>query len=206
MLKIIRAFLDNVGIKFDPFKIKKIVDCFFVLVEKTIIKIDGFLSFYLSFYEQMIENEIELVDIDSGKKVLHIGCGSVPATCILISEKTKCNVVGIDNDLKAVKQANNLIRKRDLLDKINICLAEGEEYPVDSFDVIIVSQGIKPSFEILKKIALSIQKTSCVIYRTNILKDGSLSDEDACIRDFFEIKKVVHQKNNALLASVLLKK
>lgn len=202
--KISRFFLDKIVVKFDAFKIKKIVDYFFIIMEKIVFKIDDLLPIYLSFYENMIENEVSLAEISSEDKILHIGCGSIPATCILLVEKTNCSTTGIDKNFRSVKQANKLIKNKKLDNKIHIQHADGLDFPVESFDVIIVSQGIKPAFEVLKKISLSFKKTSYVIYRTNVSSDGTLTDKDIFLSSLFEIKQVSHQKKNALLGSVLL--
>ncbi|MEF8879375.1 MAG: class I SAM-dependent methyltransferase [Candidatus Thermoplasmatota archaeon] len=202
--KISRFFLDKIVVKFDAFKLKKFVDYIFVIVEKIVFKIEDLLSLYLSFYENLVEKEISLAKISSDDKILHIGCGSIPATCILLGKKTDCQMTGIDKNFKSVKQAKKLIENKKLENKIHIQHADGLNFPVESFDVIIVSQGIKPAFEVLKKISLSIKKTSYVIYRTNVSNVGKLTDKDMFIRRFFEIKKVLHQEKNALLVSVLL--
>jgi len=197
-------FLKKIGIKFDAHKLKKFIDLSFILVEKIIVKLIKLLSFYLDFYEDMVENEISLADISKDDKILHIGCGSVPATSIIIAKKTKAQVTGIDNKLISVKQALNLISSQDLSNKIKIIHADALDYPLENFNLIIISQGVEPYNKILKRISTNIKKDERVIFRTTSTHDGKLNEKDVFLNDLFKINKIIKQEKNGLLISVLL--
>lgn len=172
LIKIVHLFLNNITIKINLYKLKSFIDFQFKLIEKIIVKLDKFIPFYLNFYEKIIENEIKMLNITKDKKILHIGCGSIPATSILITKKTGSNVVTIDNDIESVKFAKLCIKKLNLLNKIKIKYSDVIDFSIKDFDIIILSQGVTPYDKILKHISKSITKNTKVVlrldYKTNI--------------------------------------
>ena len=72
---------------------------------------DKLLPFYLDFYRDMVKKEISFGRITSKNNILHIGCGPIPATSILITEITNANVTGIDNNNRSTIDAENLVSK-----------------------------------------------------------------------------------------------
>ena len=154
----------------------------------------------------MIENEIILADISKNDKVLHIGCGPIPATSILLTKKSGVQVIGIDKNLRSVNQARLCVSKTDVSDKIKITHGDARSYPIGDYDIIIISQGIKPIKEILEHISKSMKNDAHVIFRTSSSPDGEISKEHQFIKEIFNIDKVVAQKKNALLISIMLSK
>jgi len=206
MTKIIDFFLERISVKLDAHKLKPLVDIIFIFSEKIIVKLEKLLSFYLDFYETLIENEIKLANICKNDKILHIGCGAIPATSILLVKKTNADVVAIDKDLKSVEQAKILLSKIGLSDKIRIIYADASNFPIKNFDLIIVSQGIKPHDIVLKKIAKNIDNKNRVIFRTSSTYDKKLSPKDLFLENIFIINDIVSQEKNGLMISVLLSK
>ena len=206
MTKIIDFFLGKISVKLDAHKLKPIVDIVFIFSEKIIVKLEKLLSFYLNFYETMIENEIKLANICKDNKILHIGCGSIPATSILLVKKTNADAVAIDKDLKSVKQAKILLSKIKLSDKIRIIYADALDFPIKDFDLIIISQGIKPHDVVLKNIAEKLNKNTRVIFRTSSTYDKKLASEDLFLKDIFVVENIISQEKNGLMISVLLSK
>ena len=58
--KIVQFFLQKIGVKINPNKIKKLNDLGFIFIEKIIVNLDKLYSFYLDFYDEMIKNEITI--------------------------------------------------------------------------------------------------------------------------------------------------
>ena len=206
MTKIIDFFLGKISVKLDAHKLKPIVDIVFIFSEKIIVRLEKLLSFYLNFYETMIENEIKLANICKDNKILHIGCGSIPATSILLVKKTNADVVAIDKDLKSVEQAKILLSKIGLSEKIRIIRGDALEFQIKDFDLIIISQGIKPHDVVLKNIAKNLNTKTRVIFRTSSTNDGGLAQKDKILEDLFVVEDIVSQKKNGLMISVLLSK
>jgi len=204
--KLVRFLLEKIGIKLDAHKLKKFIDLEFIIIEKIVVRLEKLFPFYLDFYKEIVENEITLGNISKNDKVLHIGCGPFPATSILIAKKTGDQVTGIDISYHSVTQALRLISKFKLSDKIKIKHSEAMNFPVNLFDLIIVSQGIKPYNETLKFIARSMKSDARVIFRTSSTTSGELVDRDLFLKEIFSVDRIVAQKKNGLLVSIILHK
>ena len=204
MSKIVEFFLENISIKFDAHKLKKFVDLGFVLFEKIIAKLSKLFVFYLDFYDDMIENEIILASISKNDEILHIGCGSFPATSLLLAKKTKAEVTGIDNKKSSVKQALKIVKNQIFSEKIQIVHADALSFPLNTYDVIIISQGVEPYAKILKNISKNLKKNGRVIFRTSSTSEGNLKENDMFLNDFFKVDDIISQKKNGLLISALL--
>lgn len=206
MLKFSSFILRRISIKFNVNKLIKFVDLGFILIEKFAVKFDKLLPIYLEFNDKMIENEIELAKISNKDKILHIGCGAIPATSILLAKKTGAQIIGIDKDLSSINQALICLSKLKLSDKVQVKHSDAHTFPIHMFDLIIVSQGVKPYYETLKHIAQSIKPNAKVIFRTSSTIKGEISESDMFIKKIFLIDKIVFQKQNGLLLSILLLK
>jgi len=154
----------------------------------------------------MVDNEINLAGISKDNKVLHIGCGSIPASSILLAKKSGNQVTGIDIDARSVNQAKLCVLKSGVSDKVQIIKADAKNFSIDKFDIIIISQGIKKYKNVLEHIAKSMKSDAQVIFRSSSLPGGDLTKNDLFLKDLFKVVKIVSQKKNALLISVLLNK
>ena len=159
---------------------------------------------YLDFYKPIIENEIALANISNKDKILHIGSGPIPATPIYIVKKTNADVTTIDKDLKSIKKAQALISKLKLSDKILIVHSYALNFPLDKFNLIIVSLGLKKYYDVIKYISQNMRIDARLIVRTNSSFDGNLVEKDLFLKDIFKLEKIIPQKKNGLMVSVLL--
>ena len=131
MLKIIDFLLKKIGVKLDPNKLKKFIDFGFIFIEKIIVNLDKLYPIYFDFYDEMIKNEIILADISKSKKVLHIGCGPIPATSILLVKKSGVHVTGIDKNPRSVNQARLCVIKTGISDKIQIENKDAKNFSIE---------------------------------------------------------------------------
>jgi precorrin-6B methylase 2 len=154
----------------------------------------------------MTENEIKLANITEKDKILHIGCGPFPATSIVLAKKTRAKITGIDINKKSVNQAIYFVSKYSLSNQIEIKHADANHFSVENFDLILISQGIKPHEEILKYISQKIKQNTRVIYRTICNMNGNICQNDMFLNDIFKIVQIEYNKKNGLLVSILLKK
>lgn len=204
ILKISKFFLEKISIRLDAHKLKKINDLIFILVENIVIQLDKIIPIYLDFYKPIMENEITIAKISNKDKILHIGSGPVPATPIYIVKKTNADVTTIDKNLQSIKKAQTLILKLKLVEKIHIIHANALNFPLEKFNLIIISQGIKKYDEVLRYISQNMRSDARLIFRTSSSIDGNLVEKDLFLKDTFTIDKIIPQKKNGLLISVLL--
>ena len=100
---------------------RRIISCYkFNFLELLAVKIDFFNNLLMKWRKPIFLNEIEMAKITSKDKTLLIGCGIFPSETIIIAEKTKTKIIGIDNSIKACKLARSYIQKKGLSDLIKI--------------------------------------------------------------------------------------
>jgi 2-polyprenyl-3-methyl-5-hydroxy-6-metoxy-1,4-benzoquinol methylase len=202
--KLLSLFLKNFNFKINKFYFKKLSDVMFAIAEKIVIKMEKLLPLYVKYYEDIVDKEIAMANISSSDKVLHMGCGSVPSTSILIAEKTVANVVGIDRNSRSVEEARSCVYLVRSDDRIQIKHAEVLNFPVENFDVIIASQGIEPQDKILNYISQSMKNDARVIFRTISSVKGEITQHNILLEQLFKIGKMAYHENHGLLISVML--
>jgi len=198
--------LKNVSRKIKPGSLKKLSDYLFIIMEKIIVKFPSFLSAYITYYEDIVDNEIHLAMITNKDTVLHIGCGSLPATSLLLSQRTGAATIGIEKNPSSVKDAQQCVRLLPQENTVQIHHANALQYPMDSSTVIIVSQGIEPRYEVLTHIARTMKLDARVLFRTFSSEDGAITPQDNILSTLFSIKKTVLHPQHGLLMTILLKK
>ena len=186
------------------FYFKKLSDFMFFVIEKIAVKMKKLLPLYLKYYDDIANKEIDIANISSSDKFLHMGVGSLPSTSILIAKKTGATAIGIDRNSSSVKEANLCIHLFNLDGIAQIKNEEAMNFPVKNFDVIIVSQGIEPRDEILKYVSQSMKDDARVILRTFSSVEGEITEYDTLLKSIFKIGKIAPHENHGLLASVVL--
>ena len=150
--------------------IKKLLDWLYFFFELLATHNMLFTKMYIKFHTYSVKKEIEMAGLKKEDKILHIGCGSIPYTLIILSDVLKTKVVGIDINQKVVDNARNLLKKFEKYDSIIIDKAEGVKYNVLPFNVIIISYGINQHDLVLKHVIDSVCKKSKVIIRGSNLE------------------------------------
>jgi precorrin-6B methylase 2 len=152
----------------------------------------------------MTDEEINLASISESDSIVHIGCGSVPASSILIAQKKNAKVIGIDKDINAVKNADLCVKKIGLNEKIKIRHSEASDFDFYNFDVILISQGITLNDIFLKNLS-KISKNTRIIFRTFSSETGDLDESDIILENIFDVKKIVKHEKHGKVISVMLK-
>lgn len=145
--------------------IKKILDLLYNIFELSAIYFPINAKLYLKFHKTSVKKEIEMINISPCDKVIHIGCGSIPYTCIILSEYDLAEIVGIDQNNTAVANAKNSLKKFNLTHKVKIEQGSGVNYPISRFDLIILSYGINKPSVVLKHVIDSMGKNSKILLR-----------------------------------------
>jgi len=199
-------FLKIIGRNMNAFALKFISDYLFVIVEKIIVKLPSLLQSYITYYEDIVDKEINLVKITKQDTVLHIGCGSIPSTSLLVTKKTGARTIGIDKNILSVQDAQYCVHAVHQENQIQIHHANAQTYAMQSSNVIIVSQGIEPRYKVLEHIANTIEPDTRVIFRTFSSKNGGITTQDAILSTLFTIGDIVLHPQHGILISILLYK
>ena len=199
-------FLKTIGGNMNAFALKFISDYLFIIVEKIIVKLPSLLQLYITYYEDIVDKEINLAKITKQDTVLHIGCGSIPSTSLLVTQKTGARTIGIDKNILSVHDAQYCVHVVHQENQIQIHHANAQTYAMQSSHVIIVSQGIEPRYEVLEHIANTMGPDTRVIFRTVSSKNGGITTRDAILSTLFTIGNIVSHPQHGILISILLYK
>lgn len=205
-LNIFSFLLKTVSKNLKAFSLKKVSDYIFIIIEKIIVKFPSLLTAYIVYYEDIVENEVRLAEITSQDTVLHIGCGSLPSTSLLIAKKTHAHTIGIDKDTSSIQDARSCVRVLHQEDLVQLHQANALQYPTGSSTVLIVSQGIEPRYDVLRYISKTMRRDTRVLYRTFCSETNGITSQDAVLSTFFLVKGTVLHPEHGLLMSILLKK
>ncbi|RLF27887.1 MAG: hypothetical protein DRN01_01315 [Thermoplasmata archaeon] len=141
-----------------------------------------------NYSKPVIKKEIDVVKIKKEDKFIQIGCGSMPYTSFIIAELTGADVVGIDVDLVAVKNAKKYVQryKKNPSTRIRIMFGDGVNHDLSGFDVIMVSLGVEALEEVFENIMKTAKSDARIIFR-NI----SRYDPRGIVPEDFVIKKIL---------------
>jgi len=120
---------------------------------------------YTKFFEKMTLDEFEMVKIREKEKILHIGCGAIPNTLLILANHFNASFVGIDRDKEAVEKARKMVKKYGLEKKIKIEEGEAISYPLSTFDIIIISLGVEPREKVFGRIRKEMKDGARIIAR-----------------------------------------
>jgi precorrin-6B methylase 2 len=196
----------QIGTKLEVSSLKKLMDSLFIFFEKIGHKFDIISFNYLKMYGELVEKEIKMADISPEDHILVIGCGSLPATSIVLAMKTKAIIVSIDKDHRAIKEASQYIKNHNLENRISLECADGLNYPVKKFDLIFVLYGVKQQKDILKYLANNIGNETRVIIRLTSDICNKILGENTELSRFFGIKDSKRSKSLGSIDSFLLLK
>ena len=135
------------------------------LIDNIAYKFEIIAKLYDKLISKIYRNEYQALDLSNEDKVLHIGCGSYPLTEITLGRTTDAKIVGIDRNKEAIKLANNIINKKNLQNKIKIEHGNGMNYPIEKFNLIIVSSCTIPMLNVLDYIFKNAKSNSKIIVR-----------------------------------------
>ena len=125
---------------------------FWHLVDKFSCKLERLGALYEKVLSKTYKKEGNKLGIYDAENILHIGCGSYPVTAITLAELNGGKIVGIDRNKKAIEPAIEVIKNKNLEDRIKIEHGDGTSYPLDNFDTIIISGCSVPKLKVLKHI------------------------------------------------------
>jgi precorrin-6B methylase 2 len=197
--KVINSYLihDIAKMKFKNkllnYMMKKISNYYWYIIDNLAFKLDKFAEIY---YKKSIGSqyrmEYQTFNISKNDKVLHIGSGAFPLTEITLAEEIGTTVVGIDKSRKAVESADDVVREKNLQDKIKINLGNGKNYPIKEFDVIIISSCASPMVKIIEHVFKNAKSNSKIIVRAIETSLKPLIESIDLQKNIIFVKKIEH--------------
>jgi predicted O-methyltransferase YrrM len=120
---------------------------------------------YTKFFEKMTLNEFKIAEIKENDNILHIGCGAVPNTLLILGSHYNASFVGIDRDKEAVKKARQMVKRYGLEKRIKINGGEAISYPLLTFDILIISLGVEPLEKVFERVRNEMKHGSRIVAR-----------------------------------------
>ena len=160
-------FYEKISPKYKKNKLKSLMDFLYVIFEKFAIKFNIISLNYLDLYSDLVMKEIKMAKIKSNDSVLVIGCGTLPSSSLILYNETKAKIVALDKDKNAIKGAKKFLSNIQMADKIILKHANGLNYPLNDFNVIIILYGVKNLEKIIDFLDKKANKNSKIIIRTN---------------------------------------
>jgi len=177
--------------------IKELLDSLYFKFEVFSSNVSFFSCIYIKFHEPSVKKEIKLADLLQDDKILHIGCGAIPYTAIVLAKKTNAHITCIDNKHQTIDVANVYLKKHNLLDKITIEHGEGTTYDVSKFDTVVISYGISCQDLVLKHVLSSIKKGAKIVLRRYTAEKNEYID--SIVKDFSVCNKKLLLTQNSII-------
>ena len=174
------------------FFVKKISNCFWEIADTWSYKSEKIAKNYNKSIGKEYRKEYETCGMYSGATILHIGCGAYPLTEIVLAECSTGQIVGIDKNLQTVQQAQEVIQKKRLENRITIQHGDGLNYPANGFDAIIVSSCSLPKVKILEHLFRIAKPQSTIVVREVDIAANDILHCLAAHHDIVLVKQVRH--------------
>ena len=156
-----KTVLDIIAIFF----VKKVSNTFWEIADAWSYKNEKIARLYNNSIEEEYKKECQTYGLSSDSKVLHIGCGAYPLTDIVLAQCFQGAIVGIDKNPMAVRHAQEVIQQHHLQNRIAVQQANGTEFPVDDFQLILISSCSLPKLQILEHLFKNGKHQSMIVVR-----------------------------------------
>jgi precorrin-6B methylase 2 len=147
------------------FFVKKISNFFWEVADTWSYKNHKIAQRYNDSIEEEYQKECDACGLSSNSKVLHIGCGAYPLTEVVLARCCSGTLVGIDKNPLAVQRAREVIQQHHLDNRISVHHGNGIDYPVNDFDVILISSCSLPKVQILEHLFKNVKHYCIIIVR-----------------------------------------
>ena len=183
--------------------IKEVLDYLYYTFEIFSNNIPFIAKLYIKFHKFSVKKEIEMLDLSSSDKILHIGCGAIPYTSIIISREVNSKITCIDYNPHVVDIANDYLKRYNLSNKIKIETGDGKIYNVSDFDSIILSYGVDDQDLVLKHVIDSMKIGAKLILRRSTTEHNNYTD--SIVREFsvYSIRMLLMQESVLIVKKTL---
>ncbi len=156
-----KTILDTIAIFF----IKKFANCFWEVADTCSYKNDAITKLYNKTIGKEYRKEYENCAMSAHSNILHIGCGAYPLTEIILASCTKGKIIGIDKNNQSLQRGQQVIKRNKLDNRIILKHGDGLDFPVEEFDMVIVSSCSQPKVKILEHLFRRVKSQSTIIVR-----------------------------------------
>lgn len=149
-------------------KTRRIISCYtYTLLEILATQSSYFEHHLMMWRKPMFSKEVAVLHLTPGEKILHLGCGTLPTTSLLIAQTAPVHVVGIDNNKIAVRIAQRFIKRKNLAESITIQYGDEGHFSLNDFDAIFIAINVWPLDRVLRHLATTMKPSARILCRSN---------------------------------------
>jgi len=160
---------------------------------------------YLMRYRNLTANEVALADIKPEDRVLFIGSGPLPISAIEIARQTGCQIDCVEHFADKADTSRAVIDHLGMSGQVHVYTAEGQEFPVSNYSVILVGVLAQPKQEIINHIEQNTQEGVRVLARTTEGIREFIYPEAEFTTSRFIPRDINHAVKDQTLSTILLK-
>lgn len=153
------------------------------------------LEIIAKFYERTVGREYikesNRFNLSKSKNILHIGCGPYPISAMTFAKLNGVKAVTIDTNQKSIKLANKILDKEGFNGRIKANIGNGANYPLDSFDTIIISSCSIPKNEVIEHVLKDSKPKSRIIIRESFSSVKALIEKINTHKDIKIIDEII---------------
>ena len=135
------------------------------MLESTATKIPFTLKLLNPYYNQMVDDEINIAKIKDTDNVLVIGGGPVPMTAMMIHQRTQARLTIIDHDKNVIPKASKCLKHYCSHGEISLMHGCVKSIDLSPYTVIHIAKQVSPKACVLNHILTHAPKTTRVLVR-----------------------------------------
>ena len=167
--------------------IKKLLDWLYYFFELFANHNMLFAKMYIYYHKSSVNKEIKLAGLKSNDRIIHIGCGAIPYTSIIIVKELNTKILGIDHHKKVINHAQKFVKRIGLKDYISLKNKSGNLINLSHFNVVFISYGIGKIDIVLRHVFENIEKNGKIILRRSTCDHNEYVDS---VIDKYSVKKI----------------
>ena len=116
------------------------------------------------FYGQVLDRELDMIAIEPGARVLHIGMGALPYTASYLAQRGFL-VDAVDHDRQVLAQARRQLRVSGVADGVTVMEQDGLKVDASSYAAIWVSLHVHSKQDVLERLLRTATAGCWIVYR-----------------------------------------
>ncbi len=116
------------------------------------------------FYGQVLDRELDMIEIEPGARVLHIGMGALPYTACYLARRGFL-VDAVDHDRRVLGRARHQVRATGVADRVTVMEQDGLQVDASSYAAIWLSLHVYPKQAVLERLLRTARAGCWIVYR-----------------------------------------
>lgn len=115
-------------------------------------------------YRQVLDRELDMIEIEPGARVLHIGMGALPYTACYLARRGFL-VDAVDHDGRVLAQARSQLRVCGVAHRVTVMEQDGLKVDASSYAAVWVSLHVHSKQLVLERLLRTVRAGCWIVYR-----------------------------------------